>query len=134
MGHSDADVLTHAIMDALLGALGRGDIGQHFPDTDPVYRDQNSLMLLLQVMQWVKNEGYEVNNVDSTIVAEKPRLSPYIMAMKEKLSEVMAIDSHRISIKATTCEGMGFSGRQEGIEAYAVVSLSRLARWKQKIA
>lgn len=123
MGHSDADVLTHAIMDAILGALGRGDIGRHFPDTDPAYKDMDSLLMLGEVMEWVRQDQFRVNNVDTTIVAEKPKLAPYLQTMRERLSRVLGVQTRQINIKATTCEGMGFCGRQEGIAAHAVVSL-----------
>jgi 2-C-methyl-D-erythritol 2,4-cyclodiphosphate synthase len=125
LGHSDADVLTHALMDALLGALCKGDIGQHFPDTDPAYKDANSLVLLEKVMAWVREEGYRVGQVDSTIVAEKPRLSPHIAAMREKLCGILGVLPNQVSIKAKTSEKMGFCGREEGMEAFAVVSLLR---------
>jgi 2-C-methyl-D-erythritol 2,4-cyclodiphosphate synthase len=124
-GHSDADVLTHAVIDALLGALCRGDIGQHFPDTDPAYKNADSLMILEEVMLWVNEEGYRVNQVDSTVVAEKPRLAPHIVAMKERLSSVLEVSPGRVSVKAKTSEKMGFCGREEGIEAFAIVSLIR---------
>ncbi len=123
MGHSDADVLTHAIMDATLGAMAMGDIGRHFPDGDPAYKDMESLLMLKRVMEWVGQGGFRVNNVDTTIVAQKPKLAPHILAMKERLSEILDIGPDQINIKATTTEGMGFCGRQEGMEAYAVVSL-----------
>lgn len=123
IGHSDADVLTHAVMDAILGALGKGDIGRHFPDTDPAYHGADSLLLLKQVVAWMRQEGFVVNNLDTTLVAERPRISPHIPAMKERLSPILEIPADRISIKATTCEGMGFCGREEGMVAYAVVSL-----------
>jgi 2-C-methyl-D-erythritol 2,4-cyclodiphosphate synthase len=123
LGHSDADVLTHAVIDAILGALCRGDIGQHFPDTDPAYKDADSLSLLHNVMDWVKEEGYSVNNVDSTLVAEKPRLAPHVAAMREKLSTILGVLPRQVSIKAKTSEKMGFCGREEGIEAFAIVSL-----------
>lgn len=123
MGHSDADVLTHAIMDATLGALAMGDIGRHFPDGDPAYKDMESLLMLKRIMGWVGEKGFRVNNVDTTIVAQKPKLEPHISTMKKKLSEVLDIGPDQINIKATTTEGLGFCGRQEGIEAYAVVSL-----------
>ena len=123
MGHSDADVLTHAIMDALLGALAKGDIGQHFPDTDPAYKDMDSLLMLNKVMDWVKEAGYNVNQVDTTIVCEAPKLAGSIEAMKERLSEVLGTNTDQINIKATTSEGLGFCGQQDGMEAYAVVSL-----------
>lgn len=123
MGHSDADVLTHAIMDATLGALAMGDIGRHFPDGDPVYKDMESLLMLKRIMGWVREKGFRINNVDTTIVAQKPKLGPHISTMKKRLSEVLDIGPAQINIKATTTEGLGFCGRQEGIEAYAVVSL-----------
>jgi len=123
MGHSDADVLTHAIMDAILGALGRGDIGRHFPDTDPAYKDVDSLLMLGEVMEWVRQDQFRVNNVDTTIVAEKPKLAPYLQVMRERLSPVLGVRTRQVNIKATTCEGMGFCGRREGIAAHAVVSL-----------
>ena len=123
LGHSDADVLTHAVIDAVLGALAKGDIGLHFPDSDPVYKDMDSMVMLKKVMEWVKQDGFRINNLDSTVVAEKPKLASYLMAMKERLSEVLGIHIDRINIKATTSEGLGFCGRQEGMEAYAVVTL-----------
>jgi 2-C-methyl-D-erythritol 2,4-cyclodiphosphate synthase len=124
-GHSDADVLTHAVIDALLGALCRGDIGLQFPDSDPIYKNADSLMLLAEVMRWVEEEGYRVNQMDSTVVAEKPRLAPHVAAIKERLSRVLKVLPGRVSIKAKTSEKMGFCGREEGIEAFAVVSLIR---------
>jgi len=123
LGHSDADVLTHAIIDAILGALAKGDLGQHFPDSDPAYKDVESLLLLQKVMESVDEEGLKVNQVDTTIVAEAPKLAPSLVTMKQRLSEVLAIQMEQINIKATTTEGMGFCGRQEGMEAYAVVTL-----------
>ncbi len=124
LGHSDADVLTHAVMDAIIGALGMGDIGQHFPDTDPAYMGADSLSLLKTVMGWVKRKGLIVNNLDATLVAEKPKLARHLPAMKANLAEVLEAPSDRINIKATTTEGMGFCGRQEGMAAYAVISLT----------
>ncbi|MBW2137404.1 MAG: 2-C-methyl-D-erythritol 2,4-cyclodiphosphate synthase, partial [Deltaproteobacteria bacterium] len=121
MGHSDADVLTHAIIDALLGALSMGDIGSHFPDDDPAYRGVESTLLLDKVMQWVRTDGYRVGNIDATIVAEEPRLAPHVEAMKKRLSGILGTEEARISIKATTNERMGFCGRGEGMAAYAVV-------------
>lgn len=123
LGHSDADVLTHALIDALLGALGKGDIGHHFPDTDPAYKNASSLVLLEEVVGRVKESGYRVGQVDSTIVAEQPRLAEHIPAMREKLSGVLGVPPAEVSIKAKTSEKMGFCGREEGIEAFAVVSL-----------
>lgn len=123
LGHSDADVLTHAIVDAILGALARGDMGQHFPDSEPAYKDKDSLLLLGKVMEWVEEDGFKVKQVDTTIVAEAPKLAPSLVTMKQRLSEVLTIQMEQINIKATTSEGMGFCGRQEGMEAYAVVTL-----------
>lgn len=124
LGHSDADVLTHAIMDAILGALGMGDIGQHFPDTDPAYQNMDSLLMLRQVMAWVRQERFKINNVDTTVVAERPRLTPHLSAMRERLADTLEVRIDQINIKATTSEGMGFCGREEGIAAYAIVSLA----------
>jgi 2-C-methyl-D-erythritol 2,4-cyclodiphosphate synthase len=122
-GHSDADVLTHAVIDALLGALCLGDMGQHFPDSDPAYKNADSLMLLAKVVRRVKQEGYRVNQMDSTIVAEKPRLAPHIAAMEQRLSGTLEVPPGRVSVKAKTSENMGFCGREEGIEAFAILSL-----------
>ena len=126
LGHSDADVLTHAIMDSVLGALGKGDIGVHFPDTDPTYKDMASLSMLKTVMEWVKQDGFRINNLDGTIVAEKPKLASHIPSMKEQLSAVLETRIDQVNIKATTTEGLGFYGRQEGVVAYSVVSLESL--------
>jgi 2-C-methyl-D-erythritol 2,4-cyclodiphosphate synthase len=123
LGHSDADVLTHAVVDAILGALAMGDIGRHFPDTDPAYKDTQSLRMLEQVLGWVQEAGYQVNNVDSTIVAQKPKLSPHISEIQVSLAQILRVPVHQVSVKAKTSEGMGFCGREEGIEAFAVVSL-----------
>ena len=122
-GHSDADVLIHAMMDAILGALAMGDIGRHFPDNDPAYKDMDSMVMLKRVMEWVHEDGYRINQLDTTIVAEKPKLSPFIDTMKHGLSEALTVSVDQVSIKATTTEGMGFCGRQEGVAAYAIVSL-----------
>jgi 2-C-methyl-D-erythritol 2,4-cyclodiphosphate synthase len=122
-GHSDADVLVHAIIDAILGALAMGDIGIHFPDNDPAYKDIDSMVMLEKIMLWVKREGYIVNNLDNTIVAEMPKLAPHIPGMKERLSNALEILPSQINIKATTTEGMGFCGRGEGISAFSMVSL-----------
>lgn len=123
-GHSDADLLTHAIIDAILGALAKGDIGRHFPNTDPAYKDTDSLSLLTKVMEWVREGGFRINNVDATIVAERPKLAPYLLSMKEALSQRLEIGLDRINIKATTSEGLGFCGSGQGMGAYAVVSLT----------
>jgi len=123
LGHSDADVLTHAVIDAVLGALARDDIGRHFPDSDSDYKDMKSILMLRKVMELVKGDGYKINNLDSTIIAQKPKLVPLMMDMRESLSEAMETEVSRINIKATTTEGLGFCGKQEGMAAYAVVSL-----------
>ena len=125
LGHSDADVLIHAIIDGILGALALGDIGIHFPDNDPAYKDIDSTILLRKVMELVKKEGYRINNLDNTIVAEMPKLAPHIPGMKERLSEVLNILPGQINIKATTTEGMGFCGRGEGISAISIVSIKK---------
>lgn len=122
-GHSDADVLVHAICDAILGALAAGDIGCHFPDTDPAYKNISSLKLLEQVRKLGEQKGYGIHNLDSTIVLEKPKLSGHIPQMLVRLSETLKISMEHINIKAKTDEGMGFAGRQEGIAAYAVVMI-----------
>jgi 2-C-methyl-D-erythritol 2,4-cyclodiphosphate synthase len=119
-GHSDADVLLHAICDALLGAIAEGDIGRHFPDTDPQYRDIKSTLLLERVMTKVKEKGFHLLNVDATIVAQKPKLLDFIPRMVNEIAKVLEIDTSRINVKATTTEGLGFTGRGEGIAAYAV--------------
>jgi len=122
-GHSDADVLIHSLMDAILGALGKGDIGMHFPDSDPSYKGIDSALLLKKVMELADHDGYAINNADNTIVAQRPKLMPHMQNMKERLSQVLDLPLERINIKATTTEGMGFCGRGEGIAAYSVVSL-----------
>lgn len=124
-GHSDADVLIHTICDALLGAANLRDIGYHFPDTADEYENIDSMLLLKRTMDLLKDKGYSVNNIDSTICAERPKLNPYIPAMQQRLSEVMGIDPELVSIKATTSEKMGFVGREEGITAYAVVLIEK---------
>lgn len=121
-GHSDADVLCHAITDAVIGAMGLGDIGQHFPDTDPQWEGASSIQLLKRIIDISRMNGYEVSWIDTSIIAEKPRLFPYFEAMKSRISET-GIPSGAINIKAKTNEGMGFIGRGEGIAAYAVCSL-----------
>jgi 2-C-methyl-D-erythritol 2,4-cyclodiphosphate synthase len=125
-GHSDADVLLHAICDALLGAAGLGDLGRHFPDTAPIYKDISSLMLLEEVRRLLVDAGFRVNNVDATIVAEKPKMAPYIPAMVTNISEAIKVDRSVINVKATTTEGLGFAGRGEGIAAYAVALIRKV--------
>lgn len=121
IGHSDADVLAHAIGDALLGAAALGDIGRHFPDTDEKYRDVDSLWLLQQIVIRIAEVGYEIGNVDATVVAQRPRLAPHIDAMRQRLAAALGIDRNGVSVKATTSERLGFMGREEGIAAHAVV-------------
>ena len=125
LGHSDADVLTHAIMDALLGAAALGDIGQHFPDTDSAYKGADSLVLLSQVIRLLNEGGYVVENVDATILAQRPKLAHYIPAMREKLAAVMGIGIDQVNVKATTEEGLGFTGAGEGIAAHAVALIQK---------
>lgn len=122
-GHSDADVLVHAIMDAILGAAGMRDIGKMFPDTDPAYKGADSLVLLAAVMERVAGSGYSVGNVDSTIIAQKPKLSPYIDTMQANIARVMGVDPGRVNVKATTEEKLGFTGEGLGIAAHAVCLL-----------
>lgn len=126
LGHSDADVLIHAIMDALLGAAALGDIGKHFPDTDPAYKGISSVKLLSHVMELLKSNGFSVGNVDAVIIAQKPKMAPHIPQMKRNLAEAMGIPENRVNIKATTEEGLGFTGREEGIASQAVCLLEEV--------
>ena len=119
-GHSDADVLLHAICDALLGAIGEGDIGKHFPDTDSQYRGIRSTVLLKRVINKIKEKGFPLLNIDATIVAQRPKLSEFIPRMVKQIADVLEIEPGRVNVKATTTEGLGFAGRGEGIGAYAV--------------
>ena len=124
LGHSDADVLTHAIMDALLGAAGLWDIGHAFPDTDDSYKGISSLLLLARVMTMLEERGLSVGNVDATIIAQRPKLAPYIPQMREKLAQLMRVSPDRINVKATTEETLGFTGTGEGMAAHAVALLN----------
>jgi 2-C-methyl-D-erythritol 2,4-cyclodiphosphate synthase len=126
LGHSDADVLSHAIGDAFLGAVGAGDLGTHFPDRDPAYQDISSLILLERIMAVVRDRGFQPVNVDATIVAQEPRLAPHIPAMQAKLAAVLGLTPAEVNIKATTTEHMGFAGRNEGMAAYAVVLVAKI--------
>ena len=126
LGHSDADVIIHALMDALLGAAALGDIGKHFPDTNQKYKGIDSMLLLKEVIELLKREGYIVNNVDCTLVAEKPKIAPFIQTMRNNLSEAMGLTLSCVNVKATTTEGLGFTGTGEGMAAYAVVTLASL--------
>ena len=124
LGHSDADVLIHAICDALLGAANLGDIGKHFPDTDPKYKSVDSKLLLKEVMILIREKGYELGNLDSTICLQKPKIGPYIPQMQKVLSDCMEVDLDLVSIKATTTETLGFVGREEGVSAYVTVLIN----------
>lgn len=125
LGHSDADVLLHAISDSLLGAAALGDIGKHFPDTDPRYKGADSLVLLENVCQLIKSKGYKVNNVDATVIAQMPKLAPYIDEMRNNIARAIGIDADFVSVKATTEEKLGFTGRKEGISAHCVCLIEK---------
>lgn len=125
-GHSDADVLVHAVCDSLLGAVGEGDIGRHFPDSDPAFRGISSLKLLGHCMNLVRARGYEVGNLDATVIAQRPKLAPYIRDMINHIAQACSCDQERVNIKATTTEELGFEGRGEGIAAQAVVLLQKV--------
>lgn len=125
-GHSDADVLVHAVCDALLGALGSGDLGAHFPDSDPALKGVSSLVLLDRVFQMVREGGYEVHNLDVIIMAEEPKMGPYKTEIRSRLAKALGIPETSVNIKATTQEGLGFIGRKEGIAAQAICSLSKV--------
>ncbi len=124
LGYSDADVLVHAIMDSLLGAAVLGDIGKHFPDTDPKYKGVSSMKLLSYVLNRIKEQGYQIQNIDGIIVTQQPKCAPYMEEMRKNLANVMEIDLSQINIKATTTEGLGFTGKQEGIASYVVALLN----------
>lgn len=123
LGHSDADVLVHAVMDALLGAAALGDIGKHFPDTDPAYKGISSILLLCHVTELLKKHGYTIGNIDATIIAQKPKMAPHILKMRENMAEAMEISVDCLNVKATTEEGLGFTGSEEGIAAQAICLL-----------
>lgn len=126
LGHSDADVLTHALMDALLGAAAFGDIGHLFPDNDPAYEGADSILLLKEVMKCLEKEGWKLGNADITVLAQAPKLAPHILKMRETLAGAMRCDLSQVSVKATTEEGLGFTGAKEGIAAHAVVLIERI--------
>ena len=126
LGHSDADVLTHAVMDALLGAAGLGDIGRHFPDTDPAYAGADSLKLLEHVVKLLGERGFSVGNVDATVLAQRPKLAPHIPQMRDNLARTMGVEPSRVNIKATTEEGLGFTGSSEGMAAHAVALIEEI--------
>lgn len=123
LGHSDADVLAHAVMDALLGAAALGDIGQHFPDSDPAYAGADSLVLLERVTELLRQAGFSVGNVDATLLCQAPKLAPHIPRMRANLARAMGVDVSQVSVKATTEEGLGFTGQKEGVAAHAVALL-----------
>lgn len=125
LGHSDADVLLHTVTDAVLGAIGEGDIGRHFPDTDPEFKDADSTKLLEHVWSLVENRGYELVNADCTIIAQKPKMAPYIEQMKNRIAELLKATPDQVNVKATTTEKLGFTGRGEGIASQAVVLLKK---------
>jgi 2-C-methyl-D-erythritol 2,4-cyclodiphosphate synthase len=126
LGHSDADVLLHTVSDACLGAIGEGDIGKHFPDTDPNFKDADSAKLMEHVWQLVKNKGYELVNADCTIIAQRPKMAPYIEQMRVRIAELLEAEPEQINVKATTTEKLGFTGRGEGIASQAVVLLKKV--------
>lgn len=126
LGHSDADVLLHAIADALLGALAMGDIGKHFPDNDPAFKGADSMKLLEHVVGLVRARGYQVGNLDATIIAQQPKMAPHIQAMRENIARACGVEADRINVKATTEEGLGFTGSGEGISAHAVVLMETI--------
>ncbi|RHG18031.1 2-C-methyl-D-erythritol 2,4-cyclodiphosphate synthase [Blautia obeum] len=123
LGHSDADVLIHAVMDALLGAAALGDIGKHFPDTDPAYKGISSIKLLVYVAELLRKQGYAVGNIDATVIAQKPKMAPHIPQMRKNMADALGIPESKINIKATTEEGLGFTGRGEGIASQAICLL-----------
>jgi 2-C-methyl-D-erythritol 2,4-cyclodiphosphate synthase len=127
LGHSDADVLVHAIMDSILGALALGDIGKHFPDTDPEYKDISSIILLERVFKLMKEQGYEIGNIDATVAAQRPKLALYIDEMRANIAKVLETELENINIKATTTEELGFVGRKEGISSYCVCLLKKFS-------
>lgn len=126
LGHSDADVLLHAIMDALLGAAGLGDIGKHFPDTDPQYKGISSIKLLEHVAKLIAEKGYVVENIDATIIAQRPKMRPHIEQMEKNIAEALGISADQINVKATTEEGLGFTGMEEGISSQAICALTTI--------
>lgn len=128
LGHSDADVLLHAVKDALLGAAALGDIGKHFPDSDEKYKGVSSMVLLKEVYKILLEKGYKVNNIDCTIVAEEPKMAPHIEAMTENIARVLEADTDQINVKATTTEGLGFVGSKEGIASYAVATINKVGK------
>lgn len=133
LGHSDADVLLHAIMDALLGAAALGDIGKHFPDTDPAYKGASSIRLLEHVGELIEKEFYVIGNIDATIIAQRPKMAPHIEIMRKNVAEALHIDVSQINIKATTEEGLGFTGSGEGISAQAIAALDTISNYSYTV-
>lgn len=129
LGHSDADVLLHAIMDALLGAAALGDIGKHFPDSDPAYKGISSIKLLEHVAKLLEDENYVIGNIDATIIAQRPKMAPHIPLMRENIAKALQIEENRVNIKATTEEGLGFTGTGEGISSQAICALIPVANY-----
>ena len=125
LGHSDADVLLHAISDSLLGAAALGDIGKHFPDTDPQYKGADSIVLLKHVVALINSKGYKVNNIDATVIAQAPKMAPYIQKMRENIADALNVDVDFVNVKATTEEKLGFTGRKEGISAHCVCLIEK---------
>ena len=125
LGHSDADVLLHAVCDALLGSLALGDIGKHFPDTDPAYKDADSLELLKKCFSLIAEKGYRIGNIDATVIAQKPKLAPYVLQMRQNIASACDTSAENVSVKATTEEGLGFTGALEGVRAHAVVLIEK---------
>lgn len=126
LGHSDADALLHAVMDAILGALGEGDIGKHFPDTDKAFKDISSMLLAEECSRLMKDRGYKIGNIDATVIAQKPKLAPYISAMRKNIAAAFSTDEENINVKATTEEKLGFTGNLEGIACHAVVLINSI--------
>ena len=133
LGHSDADVLLHAIMDALLGAAALGDIGKHFPDTDPAYKGASSIELLKHVGKLIDEKLYVIGNIDATIIAQRPKMAPHIEQMRKNVAEALHIDVDQVNIKATTEEGLGFTGTGEGISSQAIASLDTIANYRYQV-
>ncbi len=125
LGHSDADVLLHAISDSLLGAAALGDIGKHFPDTDPQYKGADSIVLLKNVVNLIHSKGYKVNNIDATVIAQAPKMAPYIQQMRQNIADALCVDVEFVNVKATTEEKLGFTGRKEGISAHCVCLIEK---------
>jgi 2-C-methyl-D-erythritol 2,4-cyclodiphosphate synthase len=132
-GHSDADVLVHAIIDALLGAAGLGDIGTHFPSSEPEYKDICSVTLLRQVGSLLQTHGWQIENIDATIVAEQPKLSPLIPQMRQRISETLGVSLEQVGVKSTTSKGLGFVGKGEAIAAHAVALVEKSGRWRKSV-